>query len=245
MPASSGRRAIPGGGYPDPHRPEQEQHPHQDQHDWSGDRTMRRTRNWRRSRRHHWASHGSPHLWAERTRSRRFWRYRRNRTSGRVRARPRRQNVSFSRGASLQQFDSANHQQNYRPGAVKAQARLVQVLQQEQAADSKQQRRTHDPPGAAARALAARTTRRQQAPIAGEQPGTERDQNQRPEAVKAESEAHGMQQEEHAEQDEHDRAHRDIAGSRSWLRRQRLPPGRRDPVAAAPSGLPSPSVPNR
>src|SRR6202142_720017 len=130
----------------------------------------------------------------------------------RVCTRRQRWNVSLDRCASLQQFDSANHQQNYRPGAVKVQR--MQVLKQEQGADGQKHRRTHESAVAAARALAARTSfRTEQSPVAGEQPTADSNQNQRPEAVDAIfHQAQSMQKKEHAQQNEHDRTHRDLAG---------------------------------
>src|SRR5208282_1413041 len=115
-------------------------------------------------------------------------RLRRNRPSSnwQFSVEPRGRNMSFHRGASLQQFDSSKHQQNYRPGAVKAKARLVQVLQQEQAANRQKHRGAHNPPGAAALTWAARTSARKQTPIASEKPAAKYDQNHGPEAIQAE-----------------------------------------------------------
>src|SRR5450631_756703 len=109
----------------------------------------------------------------------------RNRTSRarQVRACCERRNVSFGGCTSLQQLDSANHQQNYRPGAAKV--RHMHVLDQEQEADGEKHRRAHKFSRAAARTSAARTTSRQEAPVAGEQPAAKSDQNEWPEAIDA------------------------------------------------------------
>src|SRR5208282_2415919 len=140
-------------------------------------------------------------------------RRRRNWPSRRVRAQSLERNVSLHRCASLQQFKRAHHQQNDRPGAAKVQIRPAQVLQQEQDADGEYNRRPRDPPGAAARTITVRSMRTERAPVAREHPAAEKDQNHRPEAIQAEfGQAHGMQQEEHTDQNEHDRTHRNFAG---------------------------------
>src|ERR1700691_690010 len=120
--------------------------------------------------------------------------------------------VSFDRSAALEQFHAADDQQKDGPGMAEAEAFQVQVLQQKQDANGKDYRRALDPPGAQTRALAA-TASASQAPVAGEHPGTAKDQDQGPEAIDAElREAQGMEQKEHADQNEYDRAHGNFAG---------------------------------
>ena len=63
----------------------------------------------------------------------------------------------------------------------------------------------------AARASATSGAVARQAPVAREHPASERDQDERPEAVESKSEPHRMEQEQHAEQNEHDRAHGNFA----------------------------------
>src|SRR5580700_1524478 len=109
---------------------------------------------------------------------------------------------------ALQQLHHANYQQDRRPGAVEFGD--VEALEQEERTQRDDDGRAHDFAHAAAvartRAMPCDLTHRvsfDHSPLPGEHPSSEQDQNDWPETVEAMlHDAHGVQQEEHAQADE-------------------------------------------
>ena len=127
---------------------------------------------------------------------------------------------------ALQQFHHANHQQDGWPGAIEAGD--TEALEQQQSSDRQKHDRPHDPSHAAAVAAAVQSDsfahaagcasaahgmNSDHSPLPGEHPGSQADQNERPETVEAElPDVHGVQQEEHAESNQDDRNGGNILG---------------------------------
>src|ERR1700733_10442939 len=114
-------------------------------------------------------------------------------------------NVSVVGGIALHQLDYSNHQQYGGPRSAKADA--GNAVEQEKYAQGNQHCQPHDLAGAAVFALAPDRTAADQAPLFGEEPHPEKDQDEWPKAVQSELEqAGGMQQKDYAQSDENGRS---------------------------------------
>src|SRR5258708_2180946 len=134
--------------------------------------------------------------------------------------------MSSGRSIVLQQFYNANHQQNRRPRPIEAGD--IKALEEKKNADGHHHRGAgyfaHT--AAFARAVtgaalartaaitrAVRRMRSDHAPLFGEHPSSEKDQEYWPKTVHAEfPDVHGVQQEEHAQADQNDRDGRNTFG---------------------------------
>src|SRR5208283_4083090 len=139
------------------------------------------------------------------------WRHRRNHFRGRHwRSLWRNSDVPLERRAALEELHASNDQQQNWPGAVEAHP--AERFKQKEEPERDQHRRSHRAARTAARALAGAKSSTGQAKVAGKQPASDRDQNERPETVKADLEPHRAQQKQDSKQDEYDRADRNLVG---------------------------------
>src|SRR5215469_284127 len=110
---------------------------------------------------------------------------------------------------ALQQFDSADRQDDDGPGAPDAER--THVIEQEQNAEGEDYDRAHDVLGAATLALAGNAVMAEQPPSPGEEPAPEKDQNKWPKIAKSKFKyADGVQQEQNAQADQDQRSDRNL-----------------------------------
>src|SRR5580692_3442403 len=146
--------------------------------------------------------------------------------------------MSHRGSITLQQLHHANHQQDRRPGAIEFGD--VEALEQEERTKRDDDGRAHDFAHAAAvartRAVpydfthaaaiasAAHRVSSGHSPLPGEHPSSEQDENDWPETVEAMfHDAHGVQQEEHAQADENHGADGYFRGIDLFAAAKRLP----------------------
>src|SRR3984885_342012 len=112
-----------------------------------------------------------------------------------------RPDMSAGGSIALHQLHHSNDQQDGRPSSVKSHAR--NAIEQEKYSQSNQHCRTHELASAAVFALAAHRSPPDQAPVFGEQPYAEEDQNEGPETFQTKlKEARSVQEEKHPQANE-------------------------------------------
>ena len=114
-------------------------------------------------------------------------------------------------GRALENLYQSNHHQQQRQGA--AEPDYAHAVEQELKSQGQQDGRPHQSAPATAHAIKSWRNFAYQAEASHQQQAANANEHERPDAVGAEiPDVEGMQQEDHAQSDEHQGAHRDFAG---------------------------------